>query len=111
MSELRQLYTPLGIANETLDDTIPINENRQEADYHMMTGGLGLADDHMVTGPTKNNLRQNSNYTNITNTLARNAEHLCLKHHEPPDPVSQIPQAIEKRAGRNSKPSTSKDFN
>ena len=42
-SELRQPYTPLGIANETLDETILINENRQENANH-----------HMVTGPTKN---------------------------------------------------------
>ena len=35
MSELRQPYTPLGIANETSDETILINENRQEnADHH-----------------------------------------------------------------------------
>ena len=35
MSELRQPYIPLGIANETLDETIIINENRQEnADHH-----------------------------------------------------------------------------
>ena len=35
MSELRQPYTSLGIANETLDETIIINENRQEnADNH-----------------------------------------------------------------------------
>ena len=35
MSELRQPYTPLGIANETLDETIIINENRQEnTDHH-----------------------------------------------------------------------------
>ena len=35
MSELRQPYTPLGIANETLDEIILINENRQEnADHH-----------------------------------------------------------------------------
>ena len=35
MSELRQPYTPLGIANETLDENIIINENRQEnADHH-----------------------------------------------------------------------------
>ena len=95
----------------TLDDTIPINEIRQEADNHMMTGGLGLAEYHMVTGPTKNILRQSSNKTNITNTLRRNAEHLFLKDPESPDPVNQIPQAIEKRAGRNSKPSTPKDFN
>ena len=34
MSELRQPYTPLGITNETLDETIIRNENRQEADHH-----------------------------------------------------------------------------
>ena len=40
MYELRQPSTSFGVANETLDDTILINEKRQEADYHMMTGGL-----------------------------------------------------------------------
>ena len=35
MSELRQPYTSIGIANETLDETIIINENRQEnTDHH-----------------------------------------------------------------------------
>ena len=35
MSELRKPYTPLGIANETLDETIVINENRREnTDHH-----------------------------------------------------------------------------
>ena len=34
MSELRLSSTPFGVANETLDDTIILNENRQEADYH-----------------------------------------------------------------------------
>ena len=34
MDELRQPTTPLGVVNETLDDTIIINENRHEADYH-----------------------------------------------------------------------------
>ena len=35
MSELRQPYTPVGIANVTLDETIIINGNRQEnADHH-----------------------------------------------------------------------------
>ena len=35
MSELRQPYTPLGIAEDILDETITINENRQErADHH-----------------------------------------------------------------------------
>ena len=44
--ESRQPSTPFGVAKVTLDDTITINENRQEADYHMMTGGLELADYH-----------------------------------------------------------------
>ena len=109
--ELRLPSSPFGVANETSDDTMIINENRQEADYHMMTGGQELADYHMVTSPTKNILRQSFNNTNITNTLGRNAEYLFLKHSEPPNPVNQIPQAIEKRARRNSKPSTSKDLN
>ena len=34
MYEPRQPSTPFGVANETLEDTIIINENRQEADYH-----------------------------------------------------------------------------
>ena len=34
MYDLRQPSTPFGIANETLEDTIIINENRQEANYH-----------------------------------------------------------------------------
>ena len=35
MCELRQPYTPLGIVEDTLDETIIINENRQErADHH-----------------------------------------------------------------------------
>ena len=37
MGELRQPYTPIGIANETLDETIIVNENRQEADHHSIT--------------------------------------------------------------------------
>ena len=64
MSELRQQYTPLGIAEATLDETIIINENRQER-----------VDHHMVTGPTKNILRQsstNSNTTNNTRTTRTN---------------------------------------
>ena len=92
MYELRQPPTSFGVANESLDVIVTTNENRQEnADYHMMAGGLGLADYHMVTGvgladyhmvtgPTKNILRQNSNNTNITISLGRNAEHLFLKH-------------------------------
>ena len=33
--ELRQPSTPFGVVNETIDDTIKMNENRQETDYHM----------------------------------------------------------------------------
>ena len=42
MSELRQPYTPIGIANETQDETIIINVNRQEKAYHHMVTGVGL---------------------------------------------------------------------
>ena len=57
MHELRQPLTSFGVANGTLDESIIINENRQqEADYHMMTGGLGLADYHR----RKNNFRKKS---------------------------------------------------
>ena len=34
MHEFRQPTTPFGLVNETLNDTIIINENRPEADYH-----------------------------------------------------------------------------
>ena len=85
MSELRQPYTPLGIANETLDETITINEDRREADHHM------------VTGPTKNILRQSSPNSNPAKTLGANAELLYIEHPGPPDPINQIPQAIEKQ--------------
>ena len=93
MGELRQPYTPFGIANETLDETIIINENRQEADHHI------------VTEPTKNILRQSSNNSNTTITVGPNAEHLFLEHSEPSDPVSQIAQAFEKLAKKNPEPS------
>ena len=86
MSELRQPYTPVGIANETLDETIIINENRQEN-----------ADHHMVTGPIKNILRQSSTNSNTTNTIGPHATTL-LEHPESSDPVSQIALAIEKLA-------------
>ena len=93
MSELRQPYTPLGIANETLDETIIINENRQEN-----------ADHHMVTGPTKNILRQSSTNSNTTNTIGPHAATL-LEHPETSDPVSQIALPIEKLARKNPEPS------
>ena len=92
MHELRQRTTPFGLVNETLNDTIIINENRQEADYHM------------VTGPTKNILRQSSTNSNTHNTTGPHAE-LLLEHPEPSDPVSQIAQAIEKLARKNPEPS------
>ena len=38
MDELRQPSTPLGVVNETLDETIIRNENRQDADYHNFLG-------------------------------------------------------------------------
>ena len=34
MDELRLPTTPLGVVNDTLDETIILNENRPEADYH-----------------------------------------------------------------------------
>ena len=43
MSELRQPYTPIGFTNETLDETMKINENRQEnADHHIHCSGHWL---------------------------------------------------------------------
>ena len=93
MYELRQPSNPFGVANETLDDKSTINENRQETEYHL------------VTGPTKNILRHRSNYSNSTNTVGPNAEHPFLEHPEPPDPVSQIAQAIEKFVRKNAEPS------
>ena len=37
MNELRQPYTPLGITENTLDESIIINENRhEEADHHIL---------------------------------------------------------------------------
>ena len=34
MSELKHWYAPLGVVNETLDETIIMNGNRPEADHH-----------------------------------------------------------------------------
>ena len=89
MRELRQPYTSLGFTNETLDKTDLLNENRQEADYHI------------VSGPTKNILRQSS--TN-SNALGPHAE-LPLEHPEPSVPVIQIGQAIEELSRKNPEPS------
>ena len=89
MSDLRQPYTSLGIAEDTLEETIILNENRQKrADYHM------------VTGPTKNILRQSSTNSNTTNTLGQTP----LEHPESTDHVSQIAIAIENLARRNTEP-------
>ena len=93
MCELRQPYTPLGIAEDTLDKTIIRNENRQER-----------ADHHMVTGPTKNILRQSSTNSNTTNTQGPHAQ-TPLEHPEPTNSVSQIAIAIENLARRNTEPS------
>ena len=92
MSKLRQPYTPLGIAEDILNEAIIINENRQER-----------ADHHMVTGPNKNILRQSSTNSNTTNTQGPHAQ-TPLEHPEPTDPVSQIAIAIENLARRNTEP-------
>ena len=93
MEELRQPSTLLGVANETLEDTVMINENRQEADYHM------------VTGPTKNILSPSSTNSTITDTQGQHPDQSSHEHHEQSDPVSQIAQAIEKLARKNPEPS------
>ena len=93
MSELRQPYTPIGIANETLYETIIRNENRQQE-----------ADHHMVTGPTKNILRQSSTNSNTTNPVGPHAETL-FEHPQTSNPVSKIALAIEKLAHKNQEPS------
>ena len=58
----------------------------------------------MVTGPTKNILRQSSTNSNTTNAPGPNAG-LLLEHPEPTDPVSQIAQAIKKLARKTTEPS------
>ena len=58
----------------------------------------------MVTGPTKDILRQSSTNSNITNTIGPHAETL-LEHPETQDPVSQIALAIEKLTRKNPEPS------
>ena len=44
MYELRQPSTPFGVVNETLDDTIIMNENREEANYHIS----GISDEFQL---------------------------------------------------------------
>ena len=89
MSELRQQYSPIGITAETLDEIIIKNENRQEE-----------ADHHMVTGPTKNILRQSSTNSNTTNPVDPHAE-TTLEHPPTSDPVTQIALAIAKLAHKH----------
>ena len=51
MSELRQPYTPLGITENTLDESIIINENRhEEADHHKRAGIFVPTTAILVTG-------------------------------------------------------------
>ena len=40
---LRQPATPLGVVNETLDDTIIINGDKPKVDYHVVTGSPRLS--------------------------------------------------------------------
>ena len=70
----------------------------------MMTGGLGLAGHHMVTGPTKDIPRQSSINSNTTNPVGPHAETL-LEHPKTSDPVSQTALAIEKLAHKHQEPS------
>ena len=44
MDDLRQPTTPLGVVNETFDETVIINENSQEDDYHSQCTKHGLTD-------------------------------------------------------------------
>ena len=70
----------------------------------MMTGELGIANHHMVTGPTKNILRQYFTTSNTTNPIGPHAESL-LEHPQTSDPVNQIALAIEKLAHKHQEPS------
>ena len=89
MTELRQPYTALGIENETLDETITINKNRQENTDH-----------HMVTGSPKIILKQSSTKSNTIKPIGPHAETL-LEHPQTSDPLSQFALAIEKQARQN----------
>ena len=89
LNELRTPMQPLSIQNIDLNDSVVINENRTEEDYHM------------VTGATKPLHRQSSNNTTTTNNEHLIAEPLNTQQ----DSVNQIAMAIEKLASRNSPPS------
>ena len=96
MNELRTPIQPLSIQNMmtlwslpkqmTLNDSVVINEDRTQEDYHM------------VTGATKPLHPQSSNNTTTTHNEHLIAEPLNIQQ----DPVNQIAKAIEKLASRNS---------
>ena len=89
LNELRTPMQPLNIQNIDLNDSVVMNEDRTQEDYHM------------VTGATKPLHRQSSNNTTITHN-----EHLIAEPlNNQQDPVTQIAMAIEKLANRNSQPS------
>ena len=89
LNELRTPMQPLNIRNIDLNDSVVMNEDRTQEDYHM------------VTGATKPLHRQSSNNTTITHNEHLIAEPLNIQQ----DPVNQIAMAIEKLANRNSQPS------
>ena len=89
LNELRTPMQPLNIQNIDLNDSVVMNEDRTQEDYHM------------VTGATKPLHRQSSNNTTITHNEHLIAEPLNIQQ----DPVTQIAMAIEKLANRNSQPS------
>ena len=91
LNELRTPMQPLSIQNIDLNDSVVINEDRTQEDYHM------------VTGATKPLHRQSSNNTTTTHNEHLIAEPLNIQQ----DPVNQIAMAIEKLASRNSQPSLS----
>ena len=89
LNELRTPMQPLSIQNIDLNDSVVINEDRKQEDYHM------------VTGATKPLHRQSSNNTTTTHNEHLIAEPLNFQQ----DPVNQIAMAFEKLASRNSQPS------
>ena len=89
LNELRTPMQPLSIQNNDLNDSVVINEDRTQEDYHM------------VTGATKPLHRQSSNNTTTTHNEHLIAEPLNIQQ----DPINQIAMAIEKLASRNSQPS------
>ena len=88
-NELRTPVQPLSIQNINLNDSVVINEDRTQEDYHM------------VTGATKPLHRQSSNDTTTTHNEHLIAEPLNIQQ----DPVNQIAMAIEKIASRNTQQS------